>query len=349
VTVAEWKGASRDEVQVFEDIGTVNAIYTLCNDVTLEWLSGLMGSLERCGSALPVVIIPYDGRTEKLCKEIKGWKNASLWEAPELPQLDQIGLEFARGGSHPMFRKLSIFWGPYDVFCYFDADIIVGEDPGNWMDIYRGGKAACDLVVTDDDAEWVFKPGRLRERFAADRRPAVNAGFWLGRRGLVSLGDVEAAAGAALDYRAEFISEYGDQSFWNFLMWWKGLQPSTFPALGSRYADRVWAPQNVRRSAEGEFVAVSGRDAGRVVPFLHWAGLKAGPDMANWHLYLESALSAGGLAGRARLLFGFFQKSPRVFLKNVPRHLAKKALTPVRRARGQDNRRRNVDGPMRTN
>ena len=307
----------------------MNAIYTLANDVTLEWLLGLMGSLERCGCRLPVVIIPYDDKTAKLRKQMKQWENARLWEAPELPILDQLGLKIAGAGSHPMFRKLSIFWGPYDVFCYLDADIIVGEDPNNWMNIYGAGKARCDLIVMDNDVQWVFQPGRLRERFRVEERPAVNAGFWMGRRGLLSLRDIEAAGEAALDHREEFISEYGDQSFWNFLMWWKGLKPSTFPALGSRYADTVWAPQNVRRSAEGEFVIVSGNHAGRVVPFLHWAGLKAGPDMANWHLYLESALSASDLAGKARLLLGFFQKSPRAFLNKVPRHLAKKAMTPA--------------------
>jgi hypothetical protein len=151
---------------------------------------------------------------------------------------------------------------------------------------------------------------------------AVNTGFWIGRKGLITLEDVVCAADSAQHYKHEFIPEYGEMSFWNYLMWHNKVVVRTFPVLGSEFVNWAWATHSVAPGDGLGFVEPKPRSSkdsssALIIPFLHWAGLKAGPEMVNWHLYLKAALSAADWSDRLALLYRFCRSNPRVFLYKV--------------------------------
>jgi hypothetical protein len=282
---------------------------------------------------LSINVIPFNTQITKLRKSITRWRDVHLWYPPELEALDEIGSKICESNrlSRNVYRKLAAFWCPHDTFVYLDTDIVVGSSPTHWLARYKQVQAKVDVVVIDDDLQWVFRSGRLSEEFSYTKRAAANSGFWIGRRGLISFKDVISAADSAQGHKDEFFAEYGEQSFWNYLLWRKKLVARTFPVLGSEFADRAWAPQNVvlvdgLGFAKRNSQTSSNSNSNLIIPFLHWAGLTAGPEMANWHLFLESALSAANWLGKLALLNRFCRLNPRAFLLKIPKYFLRKAL-----------------------
>ena len=327
-----------------------DAIYTLANDKTLDWLFGLVGSLQNAGCELSINVIPFDKQTTKLRKSINGWHGVQLWEPPELEQLDEIGFKMCATEHYPrnVFRKLATFWCPHDTFIYLDADIVVGGNPAHWIARYKQARAEVDIVAMDDAWWWVFRSGRLSAQFVRDKRAAVNTGFWIGRQGLISFKDVVCAADSAQCYKTEFMLEYGEVSFWNYLMWNSKVVVRTFPVLGSEFVNWSWATHSVAPGDGLGFVewkpgSSKNSTSALIIPFLHWAGLKAGPEMVNWHLYLKAALSAANWSGRLALLYRFCRRNPRVFLYKVLKSILIK-ITLASRTLTRGSRWR--DGPF---
>lgn len=117
-------------------------IYTLANDVVYDHLIALLNSIEvNCGGQTPVCVIPYDGRMDKVSKEVKRRKNVQIFE-------DKSSIEkwenFAHKAwsYHPyafskwkgmgaegvyrmgMHRRYCAFDGPFEKFIYMDGDTL---------------------------------------------------------------------------------------------------------------------------------------------------------------------------------------------------------------------------------
>lgn len=301
-----------------------DAIYTLANDKTLDWLFGLVGSLQKAGCELSINVIPFDKQTIKLRKSINTWRSVQLWEPPELKQLDEIGRKICDTEyRYGLFRKFATFWCPHETFIYLDTDIVVGGNPALWIDRYKHVRAEADIVAMDDGWTFVFRPGRLSEEFIRNKRAAVNSGFWISRRGLISFENVLCAIDSAQQYKNEFMSEYGEQSFWNYLMWHNKLMVRTFPVLGSEFVNWAWATHGV---TPGDGLGFVNSSSALIVPFLHWAGLKVGPEMVNWQLYLKAALSAADWSEKLALLYRFCRTNPMLFVYKIIKSLLIKTL-----------------------
>ncbi|MBF2018954.1 MAG: methionine synthase [Hydrococcus sp. C42_A2020_068] len=113
-------------------------IYTLANDVVYDQLVALINSIEaNVSSDLPICIIPYDDRLEKVKQEIKNRPNLILFEKQESIQRWE---DFAREvwnahsrakeskinrprwyNSH-LQRKFVAFDGDFDEFVFYEAD-----------------------------------------------------------------------------------------------------------------------------------------------------------------------------------------------------------------------------------
>lgn len=120
-----------------------NGIYTLANDVVYDQLVALLNSIEvNAGREIPVCIIPYDERLDKVKAEVatrsnvtlfedtasiafwdefttQVWKNypraQTTWRNKGLPEVYRLG----------MHRKLCSLDGHFDKFIYFDADTLL--------------------------------------------------------------------------------------------------------------------------------------------------------------------------------------------------------------------------------
>ncbi|MEA5617438.1 hypothetical protein VB711_06250 [Cronbergia sp. UHCC 0137] len=147
-------------------------IYTLANDVVYDQLVALLNSIEvNVSTDIPVCIIPYDNRLEKVKQEIITRKNVTLFENKSaIKTWDNFVNQFWEAHSRArdsklsrpawyqgfVHRKFAAFDGEFDKFVFFDADSLAMkplDDIFEKLDEY-------DLVFNDWEHK---KPRELTE------------------------------------------------------------------------------------------------------------------------------------------------------------------------------------------
>lgn len=115
-----------------------HGIYTLANDVVYDQLVALLNSIEMNVSPdIPVCIIPYDDRLDKVKQEIADRPNVTIFDNPESIQrweefAQEVWAAHAKASktklSNPRWygghlqRKFVAFDGPFDKFVFYDGD-----------------------------------------------------------------------------------------------------------------------------------------------------------------------------------------------------------------------------------
>ena len=113
-------------------------IYTLANDTVCDQLIALLNSIEHNVSPdIPICVIPYDDRLEKVKREIDSRSNVTLFDNQEsLQRWENFAQQVAKAHpvavktklSHPrwtngrLHRKLAVFDGLFDKFVFYDGD-----------------------------------------------------------------------------------------------------------------------------------------------------------------------------------------------------------------------------------
>ena len=116
-------------------------IYTLGNDVVLHQIIALLNSIEVNGNNIPVCIIPYDDRCDRLRQEILQRNNPHVSIFSDQAVIDRWD-QFSRSAwdSHPetrpgqyhrfgTHRRYCGFSGDFDQFIYMDADTLLLRNP----------------------------------------------------------------------------------------------------------------------------------------------------------------------------------------------------------------------------
>lgn len=123
-------------------------IYTFGNDYVYDQLVALLNSIEvNVGNDIPVCIIPYDERLDKVLPEIRARDNVTLYDNQEsIQRWDQFFNEvwashprakevagsrnfwFYQGNTH---RKLVGFDGPFEKFVFYDTDSLAMKPLSN--------------------------------------------------------------------------------------------------------------------------------------------------------------------------------------------------------------------------
>ncbi|WP_341526205.1 Npun_R2821/Npun_R2822 family protein [Nostoc sp. UHCC 0302] len=151
-----------------------NGIYILANDVVYDQLIALLNSIEvNAGRKIPICIIPYNDRLDKVRAEIASRDNVTLFEDTDsIAYWDnfatQVWKNYPRAQKNwrewgfselyelPMHRKFCALDGPFDKFIYFDADtLLMGE-----IDYIYEKLDSHDWVVNDfqykSDLKYIF-------------------------------------------------------------------------------------------------------------------------------------------------------------------------------------------------
>jgi hypothetical protein len=120
-------------------------IYTLANDVVYDQLVALLNSIQvNVGLDVPVCVIPYDERLEKVRTEVKNRQNVEILENQDIiARWEEFSTQMWK--AHPsamdlwrnrgidgvyrlgMHRRFCVFdtESPFDQFIYFDGDVLV--------------------------------------------------------------------------------------------------------------------------------------------------------------------------------------------------------------------------------
>lgn len=140
---------------------TSYGIYTLANDVVYDQLVALLNSIEQnVSSDLPVCIIPYDDRLEKVKQEVDSRKNVTIFSNQESierwedfaariwsahPRAKDPKSSRSRWYKGHLQRKFAAFDGPFDRFIFYEADNLAMKSANDVWEKLED----CDFVFND--------------------------------------------------------------------------------------------------------------------------------------------------------------------------------------------------------
>ncbi len=218
-----------------------NGIYILANDIVFNHLVALLNSLEVNGAKdIPVCIIPYDDRLEKVRVEIANRNHVTLFENTDSiifweDFATQVWTSHAKAqkvwqakGWKPvqcleMHRKFCCFDGPFDKFIYFDADtLLMGS-----LDYIYQKLDEFDWVANDfqykSDLNYIFdlSSPKLPEVLNIDKLQShiFCAGWFASKKGVLNRNNCSQFLEELTLAEVEIMSSRGaDQSLLNYLV-----------------------------------------------------------------------------------------------------------------------------------
>ncbi|MEH1925068.1 Npun_R2821/Npun_R2822 family protein [Nostoc sp.] len=268
----------------------IDGIYILANDVVYDQLIALLNSIEaNAGRKIPICILPYNNRLDKVKAEIASRDNITLFEdADSIAYWDnfatQIWKNYPRAQKTwrewgfpelyelPMHRKFCAVDGPFDRFIYFDADtLLMGP-----VDYVYEKLDNYDWVVNDfqykSDLKFIFdgSPELMQQVFKSDNlQSKVFCAGWFATKKNVFSATVRAelieklTAGEA-DVMA-FLAP--DQSLFNYMVLRSGISYYNFAfydceqATGNHWSSQFDAVDNILY------------DQGRRLTYIHYMSI----------------------------------------------------------------------------
>ncbi|MBD6618109.1 methionine synthase [Komarekiella sp. 'clone 1'] len=206
-------------------------IYTLANDVVYDQLVALLNSIEMNVNAdIPVCIIPYDERLDRVKQEINSRKNVILFDDWDVIQRWE---EFAHQvwAVHPreretkasrpswykshLQRKFVAFEGVFEQFVFYDGDSLamkpatdVIEKLNKYDFVFDDWEHLKNRTVAALDISVIEKTGLYKE---ADIRPKLHCSSFFGsKRGLFTADEIQVMKQQLIDKREiEWINGHG--------------------------------------------------------------------------------------------------------------------------------------------
>ncbi len=257
-------------------------VYMLGNDHVADYLEALFISLRQHSPDLPARLIPYDGRltrTRELCARHRIEIHTDL----AFPALEQLGLGLWTSSPYSnhqnLFRRLCIFWGPFDNFLYLDADICVLSPLEPLFDAFE--KSPVPFASFDVDHERVYQAGPLRDRMIREHGSlGFNSGHFFSRLGVFDLEKLQSAMRAAQPL-AHLFQDRGDQGFLNFAVDHFGVPQTRMTRLLPGLADKQWCEQRFKKSGPRWIIDRPGDvEDGKQICLIHWSGY----NLPGWHI-----------------------------------------------------------------
>ncbi|AFZ23239.1 hypothetical protein Cylst_0914 [Cylindrospermum stagnale PCC 7417] len=187
-------------------------IYTLANDVVYDQLVALLNSIEvNVSPDIPICIIPYDERLDRVKQEINSRKNVTLYENRESiqrwdnfaeqvwaahPAAKQMTTSYNAWFQSPLLRKLCVFDGYFDKFVFYDADSLAMKPLDNVLerletydfifDDWEHKKSTKDAAL---DLNLIEQSGLYQEKYVRDKLHCSS--FFGSKKGIFSSSEIE--------------------------------------------------------------------------------------------------------------------------------------------------------------
>ena len=209
-------------------------IYTLGNDVVLNQIIALLNSIEVNGNNLPVCIIPYDNRCDRLSQEIAQRGNPKVTIFSNQAVMDQWD-QFSRSAwdAHPQtrpgqyhrfgtHRRYCGFSGDFDRLIYMDADTLLLRSPDyifNFLQEYDF--LVYDFQYKDPSHVYTLSSPKLESVFTDDqiKKNIFCSGFYATQKNLLSPKDLEQILNFLNQGEAEILYPMApDQTLLNYII-----------------------------------------------------------------------------------------------------------------------------------
>lgn len=245
-------------------------VYFLANDRVLEWVKGFLHSFRAHNPSLPLCLIPYDRRCDRVCALSTRYDFLVYDDQSRLEACDRIAARFHPNQALGHYRKLACWHGPFQQFIYVDVDTIVLKS----LDIVFPLLADYDIVVASSNMpelkSWVWRPTIDDAGVLSDQQVAfsANTGFIASSREAAA--EIEKGVDnldSALSLVAHMALQCAEQPFLNYLMVTSTLRRTSLRTLGRPY------PQEFYAGVAGAVVEHGSLShQGEVPLFVHWPG-----------------------------------------------------------------------------
>lgn len=251
-----------------------NGIYTLANDVVYDQLVALLNSIEaNAGREIPVCIIPYDNRLDKIRAEIANRDNVTLFEdtasiaywedfATQAWQAhrtaEKIWQERGISGIYRLarHRKYCCFDGPFEKFIFFDGDTLLMSP----LDYVYKKLDEYDWVTNDfqykSDIKYIFNGPKeeLLKIFSSEiiESQIFCSGWFASKKGIFDsvtriklLEHLKSGEASVMAWRDS------DQTLLNYMVWRSGISYYNFAyhdvdqATGSHWSSKYDVVDNI--------------------------------------------------------------------------------------------------------
>lgn len=161
------------------------------NNRVVDHVIALYKSLCYFNSKVSITLIPYSNDYDRILEgcNIKLFPNLMFLAELEAILREMLSLSGAppQANKYPRLKNLASWFGEYDTFVSFDADIIAFTDIEKFaLEILGNYDFACYDRLYKHGIKWVFTE-KIREKFSNEKLKKVfNGGFWVSRKGLFS-------------------------------------------------------------------------------------------------------------------------------------------------------------------
>lgn len=286
-------------------------VYCLANDDFIEWFQMFARSLRHFNPTLPLTVIPYNTKVERL-KRLASQFHFDLVPESEAARFDALEARVMNQGRFAgMFRKWASFFGNYDEFIFLDADIAVTMPLDDFFVAFA--KSAYDFIYFDLDLTHVYEQEYFAEMKAKYNSPIFNAGAFASRKGVITEELLWRTADAAAADRHKLKANSVDQPFLNYVFDTLPRHTAVFGALLPELAPMHWSTTPFHYDARLDRMLDT---EGRQLPYIHWAGCHY-PTMVRPEIFLQYRTM--GMNGSERLCYygDFYYRRGRRNLKNA--------------------------------
>lgn len=231
-----------------------NGIYILANDVVFDQLVALLNSIEtNISSEIPICIIPYNERLDKVRSEIatrpqvslfenqesiERWETfaAQVWKSHDRAQQAWRDRQLPEVYRVEMHRKLCCFDGEFDRFVYFDADTLALSS----LEPIFQKLEEYDWVTNDyqysSDVKYIFDAPERFEVFDAEtlRSKIFCAGWFASKKSVFTDEILRSLLTSLHSGEVDLLALWGtDQSLMNYMVLRSGISYYNFAATGT--------------------------------------------------------------------------------------------------------------------
>jgi len=191
-------------------------VYFLANDWAYDQTVAFLNSFRLYNPTIPLCLVPFDADTQRL-RTLADEYNFFVFEDPRtLAVADAVNVTFFT--QNGVFRKLTMWNGPFEEFVYFDTDMIVLHSVDFMYDLLREYDFVFGASDYPTERHWTWldsieSSGMLKPE---QYNFAANAGLIASRRNALKFDELFQRALDALPLR-KFMESSWDQPFINYL------------------------------------------------------------------------------------------------------------------------------------
>jgi hypothetical protein len=288
-------------------------VYTLANDVVIEWFQAFIRSFRKTNPTLPLTVIPYNEHISRLLS-LREQFHFEIMDSSMCSQYDAIAdkVKVSRKGAGS-FRKFACFFGNYREFLYLDADIVTLVPLDRLFDAFPG--SSSQFVYFDTAMDMCYKENLATLMVPQYGSPAYNSGAFFSRRGIITESEIFAAADNAIAICDGFADAL-EQPFLNYVTDISRLRYADISSLAPDLATVIWVRQPFIYNWKTDMAKNS---EGKPMPFIHWPGC-AYPTMVKPEFFLRHRTRGLSLPARLGYYAVFYFRRYRVyFLKEKAR------------------------------